>query len=112
MLSGCFIKSIDGGVTLSKSVMDDLDEFDKQSRGPSAAIRSATILAAEGGTRRGAGRTEPGPTSSQYLLFFGFIRDYKGLDLLLDAFADDRIRQMKGGSCWWLAGLWRPAEML
>ena len=25
--------------------------------------------------------------------FFGFIRPYKGLDLLLDAFADERLRQ-------------------
>lgn len=28
-----------------------------------------------------------------YLLFFGFIRDYKGLDLLLNAFADERMRK-------------------
>jgi D-inositol-3-phosphate glycosyltransferase len=30
-----------------------------------------------------------------YLLFFGFIRAYKGLDLLLDAFADHRLRSRK-----------------
>ncbi|MEM6699248.1 MAG: glycosyltransferase, partial [Bacteroidota bacterium] len=29
-----------------------------------------------------------------YLLFFGFIRDYKGLDLLLDAMQDERIRNL------------------
>lgn len=29
----------------------------------------------------------------KYLLFFGFIRDYKGLDLLLNAFADERLRK-------------------
>jgi glycosyltransferase involved in cell wall biosynthesis len=29
---------------------------------------------------------------TKYLLFFGFIRDYKGLDLLLNAFADVRLR--------------------
>jgi glycosyltransferase involved in cell wall biosynthesis len=28
-----------------------------------------------------------------YLLFFGFIRQYKGLDLLLEAFADKRLRE-------------------
>jgi len=32
--------------------------------------------------------------SFNYLLFFGFIRDYKGLDLLLHAMADERIRKM------------------
>ncbi|MGM9838404.1 MAG: glycosyltransferase [Paludibacteraceae bacterium] len=29
----------------------------------------------------------------RYLLFFGFIRDYKGLDLLMRAFADKRLEQ-------------------
>lgn len=28
-----------------------------------------------------------------YILFFGFIREYKGLDLLLEAFADKRLRE-------------------
>ena len=28
---------------------------------------------------------------TNYLLFFGFIRAYKGLDLLLEAFADERL---------------------
>lgn len=30
----------------------------------------------------------------RYLLFFGFIRAYKGLDVLLEAFADERLRQL------------------
>ena len=30
-----------------------------------------------------------------YLLFFGFIRAYKGLDLLLEAFADKKLKAMK-----------------
>lgn len=31
----------------------------------------------------------------KYLLFFGFIRDYKGLDLLLSAMADSRLANVK-----------------
>jgi len=31
----------------------------------------------------------------RYILFFGFIRDYKGLDLLLEAMADKRVRKLK-----------------
>jgi len=31
---------------------------------------------------------------AHYVLFFGFIRDYKGLDLLLEAFADGNLRRM------------------
>ena len=30
----------------------------------------------------------------RYLLFFGFIRAYKGLDVLLEAFADERLRAL------------------
>jgi len=30
---------------------------------------------------------------NNYVLFFGFIRNYKGLDLLLEAFADKRLRK-------------------
>ena len=30
----------------------------------------------------------------RYILFFGFIRDYKGLDLLIEAFADSRFREL------------------
>ena len=30
---------------------------------------------------------------NRYVLFFGFIRAYKGLDLLLDAFADNRLKE-------------------
>jgi len=33
-------------------------------------------------------------SESRYLLFFGFIRDYKGLDILLEAVADERIKSM------------------
>lgn len=32
------------------------------------------------------------PTSHRYVLFFGFIRSYKGLDILLQAFADERLQ--------------------
>ncbi|HHH52594.1 MAG TPA: glycosyltransferase, partial [Bacteroidetes bacterium] len=31
--------------------------------------------------------------NGKYVMFFGFIRDYKGLDLLLEAMADNRIQQ-------------------
>ena len=31
----------------------------------------------------------------RYLLFFGFIRAYKGLDMLIKAFADKRLRKKK-----------------
>jgi glycosyltransferase involved in cell wall biosynthesis len=32
------------------------------------------------------------PADKKYALFFGFIRKYKGLDILLEAMADDRVK--------------------
>ena len=34
-------------------------------------------------------------SQQEYALFFGYIRDYKGLDMLLEAFADDRLKDKK-----------------
>jgi glycosyltransferase involved in cell wall biosynthesis len=93
LLSGYFACSVDGFVAMSRQVLGDLDLFDKKKPRvfcphplydhfgklqPKAAARSKLGL-------------DP---SFGYLLFFGFIRDYKGLDLLLRAMADERIRKM------------------
>lgn len=90
-LTGYFMRSIDGAIVLAKAVGDDLRKYrsdvpvrfnphplfdnygEKLNR--EAALRSLNLL--------------PG---SSYLLFFGFIRAYKGLDLLIDAFAAPELR--------------------
>ncbi len=92
MLASYFAGAVDGFVAMSEQVMGDLAQFDTKkprafcphplydhfgSRRPVAEAREK--LGLESGT--------------DYLLFFGFIRDYKGLDLLLRAMADERIRQ-------------------
>lgn len=44
---------------------------------------------------QGAARQELGLADEKYIvLFFGFIRDYKGLDLLLKAFANHKLREL------------------
>lgn len=35
------------------------------------------------------------PSDKHYLLFFGFIREYKGLDILLEALADERLSNLR-----------------
>lgn len=89
-----WVKSVDGFVVMSKSVLDDLDTFNKRKPkvfcphplydhfGDSqskALARKALVLDEHG----------------KYILFFGFIRDYKGLDLLLNAMAEERIKNLK-----------------
>ena len=92
MLSGYFVRSVDGFIAMSKEVMGDLDIFDRKRPrlfcphplyDHFGELQSKTIAKERLGLDQ----------ESRYLLFFGFIRDYKGLDLLLKAMADERIRK-------------------
>jgi glycosyltransferase involved in cell wall biosynthesis len=90
VLSGYWIGSVDGCIAMSRSVLDDLSKFnanipkiycphplyDNFGEPISKTVALAQL------------RLDP---SFNYVLFFGFIRDYKGLDLLLEAFADNRL---------------------
>lgn len=89
-----FVKSMHAFVALSKSVLEDVDKLDKKHKpklfsphplydhygdieDKSLAINSLYL-----------------DEKYRYLLFFGLIREYKGLDLLIKALADERIRKM------------------
>ncbi len=81
-----FVGSVDRFVAMSESVLHDCEQFDTHKPktlcphplydnfGPKVDKREA---------RKQLGLEQ----QYTYLLFFGFIRDYKGLDLLLNAFA-------------------------
>ncbi len=89
------ISSVGGYVAMSESVLNDARNFDRKGKPfvltphplydnfGSKVSRTKAIehLGLDGDTR--------------YILFFGLIRDYKGLDLLLQAFADARLRRHK-----------------
>ncbi|HEY5470999.1 MAG TPA: glycosyltransferase [Bacteroidales bacterium] len=93
-LSNYFISSIDGAVVMSKSVLDDLNTFKVSipvAFSPHPLYDNyGAILPREEALRK-LNLSE----DFSYLLFFGFIRAYKGLDLLIEAFADDRLRNRK-----------------
>ncbi|MFK8055232.1 MAG: glycosyltransferase [Saprospiraceae bacterium] len=88
-----FTKAVDHFVVMSRSVEQEMKEFTKPKQQvifhshpvydnfgePVARELAVKHLGLDPGTR--------------YLLFFGFIRDYKGLDLLLDAMNDDRFSE-------------------
>ena len=93
MFARYFIRPTDGFVAMSKSVLQDLSLFDTQKPRrfcphplydhygellPKA--EALKLLSLDPGCR--------------YVLFFGFIRAYKGLDLLLEAFADSRLKDL------------------
>jgi D-inositol-3-phosphate glycosyltransferase len=93
LLSKYFVNSVDGFVVMSNSVMNDVSKFDEKK--PKAfsphplydnfgeAIEKTTAYEKLGLSKSG-----------KYMLFFGFIRDYKGLDLLLQAMTDKRITDL------------------
>lgn len=86
-----FIKPVDAFVTMSKDVLNDVKKFtDKPaffSPHPVYDSYGKTLSKQEACSKIGL---DP---AKNYLLFFGFIRDYKGLDILLKAMADERIRK-------------------
>ncbi|MBL6950945.1 MAG: glycosyltransferase [Bacteroidales bacterium] len=93
-LAGYFVRSVDGFVAMSRSVMDELDHFDQQK----PKVFCPHPLYDNFGdaiSKKDAIQKLRLDGAWSYVLFFGFIRDYKGLDLLLKAFADPRIREMK-----------------
>ncbi len=94
LLTRFFLKSIDGAVVMTQSVMDDLGKAGNKlpvmcTPHPVFDTYGNTISREDA---LGKLNLDPG---YRYLLFFGFIRPYKGLDLLLEAMADSRIRNRK-----------------
>lgn len=88
-----FVKVMDGFVTLSKSVLDDVKSLDKAGKPKCFVPHPLYDHYGEIMDRKEALRHLDLDENQRYLLFFGLVRAYKGLDLLLDAFADARLRK-------------------
>ena len=81
-----FLKPIDAFITMSKSVADDLKKFDSvkpRDFNPHPLFDNFGAILEKEKAKELLG-LDP---QTNYILFFGIIRDYKGLDLLLEAFA-------------------------
>ncbi len=90
-LAKYFVNSVDGFIAMSESVLQDLSKFNTTkprlfSPHPLFDNFGAAITKAEAYEKLGLAINE------EYILFFGFIRKYKGLDILLQAMADERIK--------------------
>lgn len=93
MLANYFVNSVDGFVAMSDSVLADLKKFDSKkpkvfSPHPLFDNFGEAVSKVEAYEKLGL------EVHNEYMLFFGFIRDYKGLDLVLQAMADERIREL------------------
>jgi D-inositol-3-phosphate glycosyltransferase len=93
LFSSYFLKSCDAYLTMSQKVLSDLGQFTNST----AKLFTEHPLYTSFGeveektkARRHLGLDENG----NYLLFFGLIRRYKGLDLLLEAMGDERVKKL------------------
>jgi glycosyltransferase involved in cell wall biosynthesis len=88
-----FVKQMDGFIAMSESVLNDLKVFTNTDKTaflphPIYDIFGEKVNKTEALKHLGLREDE------KHILFFGFIRKYKGLDLLLEAMADPRVKQI------------------
>ncbi|KAF0203606.1 MAG: group 1 glycosyl [Bacteroidetes bacterium] len=89
-----FTGSVDAFVAMSESVLRDLSLFDKikpRAYYPHPLYDNFGAVVSKEIAKQKLGMDE----SYGYLLFFGFIRDYKGLDLLLEAMSNPKVSDLK-----------------
>ena len=88
-----FVNAMDGFVAMADSVVADIHKFDKHDKKKCVSPHPIYDHYGEKIDRKLASMQLGLDPESRYVLFFGFIRHYKGLDLLLEAFSDERLRQ-------------------
>ncbi|MDD3320172.1 MAG: glycosyltransferase [Paludibacter sp.] len=89
-----FVQSMDGFLAMADSVLNDINFFDKQNKPKIVSPHPIYDHYGELLTKNEAAKKLGLNEKESYILFFGFIRQYKGLDLLLEAFADKRLKEM------------------
>ena len=93
MFTNYFVKSCHGFITMSKVVFNDISQFtstDKKVYSPHPMYETYGEALGKAEARE---KLKLNP-NDKILLFFGLIRKYKGLDVLLEALADERIKKL------------------
>lgn len=88
-----FVKSMDGFVALSQSVLRDVQRLDKHDKPKAWSPHPIYDHYGPKEPREVALERLGLSPDYRYMLFFGLVRAYKGLDWLIQAFADDRLRK-------------------
>ena len=81
-----FVRNTNGFVALSESVVNDIASIDKKDKPKTSYPHPIYDHYGEQMTHEEACQALNLNPENQYMLFFGLVRAYKGLDLLLDAF--------------------------
>lgn len=92
-LTNYLVQATDGFIVMSKSVEEDLRLFTKTKPAvftPHPIYDNYGVIVSRSESIQYLKLSE----NFHYILFFGFIRKYKGLDLLLQAMADERVKKL------------------
>ena len=92
-----YVRSTDGFVALSESVVQDIDHLDQNNKPKTSYPHPIYDHYGEQMSKEEACQALNLNPENQYMLFFGLVRAYKGLDLLLDAFGKvkDQLPNLK-----------------
>ena len=94
LLTKFFVKSCDSFIAMSKSVLGDLDQFTNNNNKKFSPHPIYNTFG-EKVDKQQAIKYLKLSSDFKYILFFGIIRRYKGLDLLLEALANDNLKSKK-----------------
>lgn len=86
-----FVNSMDGFVTMTEAVKKDVMLLDKHQKPKCISPHPMYDHYGDRVSRTSAAAILQLKEETHYMLFFGLIRDYKGLDWLLQALGDDRL---------------------
>ena len=93
MFAPRFVRAMDGFVALSQSVLNDIASLDKQNKPKCMVHHPLYDHFGDIEDKKSAIKQLGFDENYRYFLFFGLVRAYKGLDLLIGAFADERLRK-------------------
>lgn len=92
MFSNYFLKSCDAFLAMSHAVLKDLEKFNVSKLRTFSEHPLYTSFGEPQDKIESRKRLQLDP-NGKYMLFFGLIRRYKGLDLLLEAMGDARVKE-------------------
>ncbi len=92
LLTNYFIKSCDGFITMSKAVYEDISLFNPQAK-KVCLFHPVYNVFGDKSSKSTSLKALDLPNGN-YLLFFGLIREYKGLELAIEAMQDSKIKAL------------------
>lgn len=94
LLTSYFLSYMDHCVAMSQNVINDLKSYKIDSEKITLCQHPLYDNYGEAVSKVNAAKLLNLNSEDKYILFFGFIREYKGLDLLIKAMANESLRKM------------------